>query len=354
MATFNVFVEGAVDASPTGLPQLAEAMARRYGLASNELVARLRRGRFRVKSNVDAATAEKYRRDLESIGARVLIEDAAISPTATPPAGVPAQRPSNLSLPPINERSRPSLPPSPLAGAPNQASQPIPASGLAAAFTETAQQDLGALSGGALSLAALDGSEDAPPPKPAPSPPPPEAAFAPPPPKQKAKAKPEPAQPLDLFAPPDAEDANFAVDIADDEIAERAAKRASTPPPNVTHTPTPVALPDAAPRQFSRPHFIAGVVLALVAGFVPAHFIASMREKDAFAAIDNQVATAHASVESFETYQALDAAREKFLDEKQSKRQSIALTSMLLWAVISAGVGFGLMHYGRFAYPRQR
>jgi hypothetical protein len=368
MATFNVFVMGARDDSPTALPELAEAMARRYGLAPNDLVARLRRGRFRVKSNVDAPTAEKYKRDLESIGARVLVEDSSVSPTATPPVGVPAgmaaPRPSNVSLPPINERNRPSLPPSPLAGQPVRPTQPIPASGLAAAFSDGAQQqDLGALSGGALSLAALDGSEDAPPPEPAPPPPPAhgDAAFAPPSPKPNPQAKPkpkaEPEQPLDLFAPPDAEDANFVVDLATDEIEERAAKRASVPPLNVTRTPvapTPVSLPDAAPRRFSRPHFIAGCVIALAIGFVPAHFLASMREKSAFSEIDNKVASAYASVDSFETYQALDAAREKFIDEKESKQKSIALTSMLLWAVISAGVGLGLLHYGRFAHPPQR
>jgi hypothetical protein len=362
MATFNVFVMGARDDSPTALPELAEAMARRYGLAPNDLVARLRRGRFRVKSNVDAPTAEKYKRDLESIGARVLVEDSSVSPTATPPVGVPTPRPSNVSLPPINERNRPSLPPSPLAGQPVRPTQPIPASGLAAAFSDGAQQqDLGALSGGALSLAALDGSEDAPPPKPVPAPPA-EASFAPPQPKpapkkEPAKPKAEHEQPLDLFAPPDAEDANFVVDLATDEIEERAAKRASVPPPNVTQTPvapTPVSLPDAAPRRFSRPHFIVGCVIALAVGFVPAHFLASMREKTAFAEIDNKVASAYASVDSFETYQALDAAREKLLDEKESKQKSIALTSMLLWAVISAGVGFGLLHYGRFAHPPQR
>jgi hypothetical protein len=370
MATFNVFVEGAVDPSPAGLPQLAAAMAQRYGLQPTDLVARLRRGRFRVKSSVDAPTAEKYRRDLESIGARVLIEDATISPTATPPAGVPAQRPAALSLPPINERNKPSLPPSPLAGQPQRPSQPIPASGLAAAFTDTAQQDLGALSGGALALAALDGSEDVPAPEPPPPPKVPEAAFAPPAPKAKPaekgakpaeRPKEKPAdQALDLFAPPDADDVNFVVDLATEEVEERAAKRV-TAPPATKHAaaadraePTPVSLPDARPRRFSRPHFVAGVVIALVAGFVPVHFIASMREKSAFAEIDNKVAAAHASVDSYETYTALDAAREKLIEEKQDKQKSIGLTSMLLWAVISAGVGFALLHYGRFAHPPQR
>jgi hypothetical protein len=94
MATFNVFVAGPVDDSPTGLPELADAMSQRYGLPAAELVSRLRRGRFRVKSNLDAKAAERYRQDLEAIGARVLIEDSLLSPTATPVAGVPITRPT--------------------------------------------------------------------------------------------------------------------------------------------------------------------------------------------------------------------------------------------------------------------
>jgi hypothetical protein len=44
-------------------------------------------------------------------------------------------------------------------------------------------------------------------------------------------------------------------------------------------------------------------------------------------------------------YEALDGAREKLLDDKQSKRTMIALTSMLLWFVVSAGVAFALLRY---------
>ena len=103
MATFNVFVEGPVDSM--GLPELANAMSQRYGLPAAELVARLQRGRFRVKSNLDASTAERYRRDLERIGARVVVEDTAKSPTATPFAGLPVQsRAPALSGPEQNVR----------------------------------------------------------------------------------------------------------------------------------------------------------------------------------------------------------------------------------------------------------
>jgi len=37
---------------------------------------------------------------------------------------------------------------------------------------------------------------------------------------------------------------------------------------------------------------------------------------------------------------ALDGAREKLLEEKESKRMMIGLTSVLIWAVVAAGVAF--------------
>jgi hypothetical protein len=381
MATFNVFVVGAVDDSPASLPSLAQAMAQRYGLSPQDLVARLKRGRFRVKSNVDAATADRFKRDLEAIGARVLVEDAALSPTATPVAGAPAVRPSNLSLPPANQPAarqtpatglaaagaayqRPSTP-IPTQPAHQRPSTPIPTdmtSGLAAAFSEApAQTDLGALSAGSLSLASLDGEEapaasgsfDL-----APEPEPVVKIVAKPKSTEPPKTRPVPSEPLDMFAPPDAGDQNFAVDLATEELEERARKKASAPPENTTSTPvsqplqttrrTPVSMaavaePAAGTKPFSRPRFAGIVVLALVIGFLPVHFVAKMREKSAFAEIDQQVAEAHAAADSHETWLALDAAREKLREEKESKRQMIALTSMLLWAVVAAGVGFALM-----------
>ena len=483
MATFNVFVEGPVDDSPTALPELAEAMSQRYGLPAPELVARMKRGRFRVKSNLDAATAERYRRDLMSIGARVLVEDSSISPTATPVAGTPVmtlgaagpQRPSTPAatvmggqqartpasgvptgsqpgrpstpaatimggqqfrtpasgVPTGPQHGRPSTPAATIMGGPQartpasgvptgpqhgrpstppptgpqhprsstpppsalagyarpstpppmgpeypRPATPIPSdmvSGLSAGFGDAAQSDLGALGDmGALSLASLDGEEapassgqfDAAPPPPPPEPEAPVVKITSKPKAKEARKKPGPSKAMDLFAPPDAGDQDLKVDLATEEVEERARKKASVPPENVTTTPssstpamrrsTPAAMTavDASvgtvrPRQFSRNHFLAAIVIGLVVGFVPAHVVASMREKSAFAEIDAKVSAAHDSADSIETYVALDAAREKLRDEKQSKRTMIALTSMLMWAVIGAGVAFAFLRFGQ-------
>ena len=464
MATFNVFVEGPVDDSPTALPELAEAMSQRYGLPAAELVARMKRGRFRVKSNLDAATAERYRRDLMSIGARVLVEDSSISPTATPVAGTPvmtlgaagAQRPSTPAatvmggqqlrtpasgvptgsqpgrpstpaatimggqqfrtpasgVPTGPQHGRPSTPAATIMGGPQsrtpasgvaatgpqhprpstppptgpqhprpstpppsalsgyaRPATPIPSdmvSGLAAGFGES-KADLGALGdAGALSLASLDGEAapassgqfDAPPVLP-PEPEAPVVTITSKPKAKEARKKPGPSKAMDLFAPPDAGDQDLKVDLAMEEVEDRARKKASAPPENVSSTPASqspatwraqAAAAEGAPgttreRQFSRTHFLAAVVIGLVVGFVPAHVVANMREKSAFAELDAKLATIHSAADSTETYGALDAAREKLRDEKQSKRTMIALTSMLMWAVIGAGVAFAFLRY---------
>ena len=51
-------VEGPVKPGPDSVEKLAEIMSKRYGLAVGELIARLNKGRFRVKGNLDQATAE--------------------------------------------------------------------------------------------------------------------------------------------------------------------------------------------------------------------------------------------------------------------------------------------------------
>jgi len=82
----------------------------------------------------------------------------------------------------------------------------------------------------------------------------------------------------------------------------------------------------------------AGAVYAIVLGFVPANFIASVREDSAFAAIDATVVAAQLQADTPETYAALDSFRDAKLSEKNSTRRMIALTSMLLWAAASGGL----------------
>jgi hypothetical protein len=441
---FYVFVEGATDATPAGMARLAEAIAKHYGLPAAELLARLQKGRFRVKGNIDREMAEKYVCDLERLGARCSIEEAtaensqrntpipfpAVRP-ATPPAGVllaadvpsnappsglaaaapsrPSPSPSGLAA---AAPSRPSSPPSGLAAAipatpstpsglaaaPSRPSSPpsglaaaIPAtpstpsggtpqyqSGLAAAFSGDAQlASLGALEQAnlPLSLASVDGADDSPassaqafaPPDAMVS-----ASIGPPPDKPSAKKAERPKDvPVDLFAPPDAQGDELKVDIASDELEVSAKKRAATPVP-ATGEPVRPSSPQMARAQSQpaarksqpslpaqeapvggvakpsklgplgdeRVRFAAGVLLAILIGFVPAHLVAAARESSAYKTIDDKVMAAQQLADTPDTYATLDKLRADQLDRKKSEQRNAAIIAFAIWALAGGAVAF--------------
>lgn len=72
---FHLYVVGVTESGPDAVRRLSEAMAARYGLPAQDLHARMLVGPVRVKSNIDRETADRYAHDLESIGARVELEE---------------------------------------------------------------------------------------------------------------------------------------------------------------------------------------------------------------------------------------------------------------------------------------
>ncbi|MBA2543413.1 MAG: hypothetical protein H0V17_27475, partial [Deltaproteobacteria bacterium] len=175
MAMFDVYVEGATEPSPEATRRLAEVMSQRYGLPATDLVTRLTKGRFRVKANIDEATAKTYARDLEAVGARVTVAEARGSSTLPPPRpGVshppanrplpsqpPINRPASSSLPPANRPPPSASMPPRTAGASMPPSNAKYESGLSAAFHEnTPIPELGALDRDAFSVESLDGHQD--------------------------------------------------------------------------------------------------------------------------------------------------------------------------------------------------
>ncbi len=242
-------------------------------------------------------------------------------------------------------------------------------SGLAAAFGARAQSESGfdALGSGALSLSSVDGNDEGPAPTGGAFAPPPEpvaVTLAPDPKPVPKPGKAAPSQPLDLFAPPDAEEAEAKVELAADEIEHRA-KKMSTPPVgvpvaappgqsqplSVPNTPAmrrsnpsmqPPSIPasSALAEEMPRGRFAAGVVLSILIGFVPAHFVAATRESTAFNKIDATVTATQSSVEDEDGYRALDGFREAQLAKKKSERNTIAWQSMLIWAVVGAGAAY--------------
>jgi hypothetical protein len=360
--TFHVFVDGAIEAGAAALRQLAEAMAERYGLPAAELEARLARGRFRVKANVDRETAATYLQDLEAIGARCVVVDAAADAarTSSPslaPATAPS-RPSSSSLPPATAPSRPaasSLPPAtkPASAATSGSFQ----SGLAAAFTAGDATNLGALGGdgSAFALASLDGEDDARAQSSERFGPGVEAmpasigpAVAPPSGPPVVKAAVASGAPLDLFAPPEAEADDGRMELAAEEEprSRRAAKAASIPPLTQPAAPPPVAV---TPRRVglrgafadARVRFAVGVAVAVLLGFVPAHLFATLRERAAYGAIDQVVVVRQAELDNYEAWQQLDPLREVQLAKKKSQRREIAIVALLVWAAAGGGIAYG-------------
>jgi hypothetical protein len=349
MAAFHVFVEGAIDGSQAGVERLAAAIAAHYGLPAGELQMRLAKGRFRVKGNCDRATADSYVRDLTQLGALCTVEDAAAPSRAstpaiaTPPRGTPTTR---TTTPPTSALK----------------------SGLAAAFGgDRAEASLGALDNNSmLTLAAVDGGSEPEPAAPAASFAPP-AAEAPRPKPATVKAAP-PSSPaaaasVDMFAPPDAaEEAAFKVELADDEVERSAKKRASIPPatapaeapepaPRVARVsiqPTTVA-PAARGMANPKTRFALGVVIAIVVGFVPAHLLASVREKSAYAEIDRAVDQTQREADTQDAYDALDVFRERQLVRKYDARHSAAILAFLVWGVLGGGIAY--VWFRRIRWP---
>ena len=82
------------------------------------------------------------------------------------------------------------------------------------------------------------------------------------------------------------------------------------------------------------------MIIAILVGFIPAHLVASLRERSAYAEIDAKVNEAQQQAETPETYAALDGFRAVQLEHKHEDRRNAALLAMLIWAAAGAGVAF--------------
>lgn len=385
MAVFHVFIEGAADSTAGGTERLAQAIAERYGLPAASLRDKIASGRFRVKGNCDRATAESYASDLTRLGATCSIEQASQQNQSLTPLPFPAPSVAAPTKPPA------SLSISGLAAAPPATRPSAPAanyqSGLSAAFGATAPDaQLGALGGdAAFTLAAIDGSEDAPPPPShafAPAQPPEASSSFGPPSDHHPELEPDPDSPddqsggdggpaVDLFAPPEASEAALSVDLAPEE-EERAARRRTNPaieavappePPEAAERYAPpvlIAPSDPVPQRPGHPlaneriRFALGVVIALLIGFLPAHLVAAMREKSAFADIDANVVAVQAQADSAASYAALDQFRAAQLERKHDDRQGIALMALFMWGAAGGAIAyvwFRRIRWDRFAQP---
>jgi hypothetical protein len=322
---FQVFIDGSTG-GPDGLANLANIMAQRYGMPETDLLERLGGGRTRVKTTPDLEVARAMARELSQLGARCVIVDASGAP--------------------VEEGGRPSV-------ARTATPAPRPSgqmqSGLAAA-TSGAAQDLGVMgSGGALSLAALDGND---------APPPPRTMTA------RAVVAPvaAPAAPgADQFAPPEAEAADLTIDLA--SPPRRASAPVAVPPSPgassgaiaVPRTQTPAALPapaTAAPggvaarggplARLADPtlRFVVGVVLCLGLAFIPAFLVDRARAVPALAEVDRTLQQRQAQVVTTEDWQQLDTVRATFRARKADTQREHAITMAAIWLVLAGGLAY--------------
>jgi hypothetical protein len=113
---FDVFIERPPKATPTEIDQLAESISLRYGVPGDKVLALLRRGRFRVKANVDQPTAAQYVSDLAGLGATCTVVESQGAPPTLPRAPVAiaaikvAKRAVPLGAPPARAVAPPLLP----------------------------------------------------------------------------------------------------------------------------------------------------------------------------------------------------------------------------------------------------
>lgn len=361
VSLFHVFIERPRSTAPGAVTALAQAIAERYGIPAGELATRMSAGRFRVKGNVDRATADSYVADLARLGAvcTVVAADAAPPPSTTTPA---------VSLPRVERAPAPAPPPR----ATPTSSWPPP--------DVDVEQELGALSGSfPLTLSTLDGAtEDEArssrkiqlpasfaPPVALP------ASFAPPP--EPVADTPsgavdvamsddsKPVEVFDPFAPPEAQ-ANAPELLLADDHKPRRQQHSDPPPPHPTAAAAPVApvaVVAAATQTLAPRHdapvaarsgggwksmlrddatrLVAGAVLAVAIGAIPALLVGGARERAAFAALDGELDKRQSEIRTPDAYDGLDRVRATFVERKRAERQSIAITSLMIWAALSGG-----------------
>ena len=88
--------------------------------------------------------------------------------------------------------------------------------------------------------------------------------------------------------------------------------------------------------------FAAGVLIAVILGFVPASLVASARESSAFEKIDAEVVQVQEKAGRVDglPFDKLEEFRSTQLSRKQSERRNIALVALVMWAAIGGGLAY--------------
>jgi hypothetical protein len=119
--------------------------------------------------------------------------------------------------------------------------------------------------------------------------------------------------------------------------------RAATEPPRRSEPKIEgtVKASKLGPLADERVRLVAGVVLAILIGFLPAHLVAKSREASAYKEIDAQLVSIQNQADTPDAYAALDHTRAMYLERKKDERRNIAMLALVIWGLVGAGVAYG-------------
>lgn len=340
---YQVYIEKCRDESPETAKRLSEVIATRYGVAPEEILSRLEKGRFRIKANLELEAAKSFMLYLEESGALCSIiasSGMAVSRSSTLSRSPPVDTGESLDALTLQTPAPP--PDSPPALSP-QPTQPTPAP--APVIAEASEPGFGGMQ-----LSTLDGIDPS---------------------TQKA--------PLDqsdqAFLPPDMaqEDMMLEVDRApertpvpppsevgmDEEVFDLGAPELDTAPNSPQVQPAAVAVRRSAARpsvsvslSSNKPGFLEflannmrlrfglGVMVSLLIGFFVMSPIASSREASRYDEPIAELSADYAGADTVFAWDGLEARASDTLDSLKSRRSGIVVTSLIIWLVISGLLGF--------------
>ncbi len=262
--------------------ELADAVGHRYQVDPAQILARLQKGRFRVKVNLALTEAQSFMAYLESRGALCSIVDEQDR---------------------VVKRSGAHTPP-PIPSAPVKAL--IPEGPLQLAMLDEGSSEV---SSRAASVANTSDSH----------------AFLPP------DATSEAA--LELVVEPKAPVAPaFVPDASPTPPASAPPQPSSTQPAS---TPPAKSGPLAAIASSERIRLAVGVVLVLLVGFIVSSSLGSSLEKRRYSSAVDELKVAYHEVDSPEAWKELDTLRVTTIETLERRRKNVVITSSLVWLAIS-------------------
>jgi hypothetical protein len=305
--SYQVFIERCRDNNQETAQHLARAVAERYKIDPTQILSRLQRGRFRVKSNLDLDSARVFMSFLEDKGALCSIVNTAtgeVVERSTAMAPTLMGRPSPASDFPVEQT--------------NEFALHTPPPGSLSPVSSPAL--------GSFQLEHLDGSSDEPE----------EARASPAEYGDNAFLPPElqdDAAPLVVDAPARRSSANIEAQEEPDDIGSAEAQSQQEPPPPPKDPLAKQVLTLLGSHWRAR--FGVGVLLAVLLGYVVMSFVASGREASRYSHVIAELEAEYDAADTIVAWEALDDARAVALKTLEKRRLNIIIMAVIVWLVVA-------------------